>query len=87
MPDPLDQIIFVYNVRCVHSLVSSLGLTTFSKCTNLLEFPGSLVVKDLALSLLWLGSQLWQEFDPWPLNFCMLWVWPKKGSNLTSTVI
>ena len=30
------------------------------------EFPGGLVVKDSALSLLWLG------FDPWPENFCML---------------
>ena len=26
-------------------------------------------VKDLALSLLWLGSQLWGHgFDPWPKN-------------------
>lgn len=30
------------------------------------EFPGSLAVKDLALSLLWFG------FDPWPGNFHML---------------
>ena len=29
-------------------------------------------VKDLALSL------LWHQFDPWPGNFCMLWVWPKQ---------
>ena len=28
-------------------------------------------VKDLVLSLLWLGSQLWYEFDPWPGNFMM----------------
>ena len=27
-------------------------------------------VKDSELALLW--------FDPWPQNFCMLWVWPKK---------
>ena len=27
------------------------------------EFPGSLVIKDSVLSLLWLG------FDPWPMNF------------------
>ena len=26
-------------------------------------------VKDPALSLLWLRSLLWREFDPWPLNF------------------
>ena len=29
------------------------------------EFPDGLVVKDLALSLLWHG------FSPWPQNFCM----------------
>ena len=34
-----------------------------------LEFLGGLVVKDLALSLLWLRSLLWHEFDPWPSNF------------------
>ena len=32
---------------------------------GLLEFPGRLVVKDLALSLLWL------EFNPWPGNLGM----------------
>ena len=31
------------------------------------EFPSGLVVKDTALSLLW----LW--FNPWPGNFHMLW--------------
>ena len=31
------------------------------------EFPGGLVVKDLVLSLLWLG------FSPWPGDFGMLW--------------
>ena len=35
-------------------------------------------VKDLALSLLWLGLLLWCRFDPWPGNFCRPWVWPKK---------
>lgn len=33
-------------------------------------------VGGLALSPLWLGSQLWREFDPWP--FHMLPVWPRK---------
>ena len=29
-------------------------------------------VKELALSLLWLGLQLWQcGFNPWPGNFCI----------------
>ena len=35
-------------------------------------------VKDLALSLLQLGSLLWYSIDPWPMNFCMTWVQPKK---------
>ena len=35
-------------------------------------------VKDLALSLLWLWSLLWHEFDPWPRNFHIPWVQPKK---------
>ena len=35
-------------------------------------------VKDLALSLKWLGSLLWHGFDPWPENFHMLRAWPKK---------
>ena len=38
----------------------------------MLEFPGGLVVKDLVLSVLWLG------FDPWPGNFCTSRGWPKK---------
>ena len=37
-----------------------------------MEFPGSLVVKDLVLSLLWL------EFNPWPENVCMPQAWPKN---------
>ena len=35
-------------------------------------------VKDPALSLLWLGSLLWYEFDPLSGNFHMPWVCPKK---------
>ena len=36
-------------------------------------------VKDLALSLLWHG------FDPWPWNFCMPQVWPKKKKTVSKT--
>ena len=32
------------------------------------------LVKDPALSWLWLWLLLWLGFDPWPGNFCMLWV-------------
>ena len=35
-------------------------------------------VKDPGLPLLWLWLLLWCEFDPWPGNFCVLWVWPTK---------
>ena len=42
---------------------------------NGLKFPGGLAVKDLILSLLWLG------LDPYPNNFCMLWVQPKKRTK------
>ena len=39
----------------------------------MLEFPGSLVVKDLVLHGL-----LWPGLGPWPGNFHMLWLQPKK---------
>ena len=35
-------------------------------------------VKDQVLSLKQLGSLLWCGFDPYPENFCMLWMWQKK---------
>ena len=35
-------------------------------------------VKGLALSLQWLGSRLWLGFDPWPGNFHMKRVGPKR---------
>ena len=35
-------------------------------------------IKDLELSLLWLGSLLWHWFNPWPWNFCMPQAQPKK---------
>ena len=35
-------------------------------------------VKDLALSLLWLGSLLWYHFGPWPGNFHVRGVQAKK---------
>ena len=43
---------------------------------HLLEFPGGLAVKDLTLSLPWLGSLRCHGFSTWPGNFWMLW--PKK---------
>ena len=35
------------------------------------------MVKDLVLSLLWLGSLLWHGFDPWPMNLYMPPAWSK----------
>ena len=40
--------------------------------------PVAQKVKDLALSLQWLGLLLWSGLDPWPGNFHMLQVQPKK---------
>ena len=36
------------------------------------------VSQGLALLHLWYGSQMWLGFNPWPRNFHMPWVWPKK---------
>ena len=44
----------------------------FTFLKHLQESSGGLVVKDLALSLLWL------RFSPWLGNFLMLWEWPKN---------
>ena len=38
---------------------------------DIVEFPDGLVIRDLALSLLWLGSLLWRGFQPWPRSFPM----------------
>ena len=35
-------------------------------------------VKDLAWLHLWHRSQLQLQFDPWPGDFQMPWVWPKR---------
>ena len=45
-----------------------------------LEFPRGLVVKDLVLSLLWLGLNLW------PGNFYRPWVGPKEAQLFLYTV-
>ena len=43
-------------------------------------------VKDLALSLQWLGSLLWHLFDPWPWNFYRLWALPKLKKERSSRI-
>ena len=42
-----------------------------------LVFSCGIAVKDLMLSLQWLGSLLWCGFNPWPWNFHVPWVEPK----------
>ena len=44
------------------------------------------MVKNPALSLLWLWSLLWGEFDPWPGNFHMSWVQPIYIYTHTHTI-
>ena len=45
---------------------------------KLTGFPGGLVVKVLALSLLWFG------FRPWfSRNFYSLWAWARKKKKIT----
>lgn len=46
-----------------------------NKKLSILEFPGGLVIKDPALSLLWLG------FSLWPRNFWMPWVQPTRETG------
>ena len=56
-------------------MISRCTLAKLALCRNSVlawRFPGGLAVKDLALSLLWHVS------DPWPRNFCMQWVQPRK---------
>ena len=43
-----------------------------------LSSPVAQQVKDPASSLLWFRSLLWHMLDPWPGNFCMPQVQPKK---------
>ena len=57
-----------YHFRCIR----------ITRIRKPVEFLGSLAVKDLVLSFLWLGLLLWLRFVPWPRNYQMWWVWPKK---------
>ena len=49
----------------------------FQKEERRISFP-LLQVKDLVLSLLWLSLLPWHRFDPWPGDFHMLKLQPKK---------
>ena len=43
-------------------------------------------VKDLVLSLQWLGSLLWCRFDPWPGSIHMLQSQPQTEKKIRFTV-
>ena len=45
---------------------------------SIVKFPGAWWVKALAFSLLWLGSLTWYGFNPWPRDFFMPKIHPKK---------
>ena len=53
------------------------------ECQSYLVAQG---LKDPALSLLCFGSLLWCRFNPWPGNFCMPGLWPKKMNDLTRKI-
>ena len=57
-------------------------LAQFQKSVSQWSYCVAQQVKDLALSLQWLGLLLWHGFDPWPVNFCMLQLWGKKKVNI-----
>ena len=38
-------------------------------------------INDPVLALQWLRSLLWHGFHPWPMNFHMPWVSPKKKKD------
>ena len=63
------------DLKDVHILISRTCERNFAdgiKSRILRKSPSGLAVKDLALSL------PWHRFDPWPGNFCILQVQPKK---------
>ena len=67
------KIILIIYILCISNCNPSPShhLLFVDQCwEGLWEFPGSLVVKDLVLSLLWLELLLWHGFDAWPGNFC-----------------
>ena len=65
------------STELTHSFCRHLKLKDLKSATEL-EFPGGLVVKDLALSLQWLRSLLRHGFYPWPKNLCIPMAKKKK---------
>ena len=81
--DPGDHPHWVQSCRISRPCMSAVSISAGSTNWGLKIFRNgsSLVaqkVKDLALSLQWLGLLLWRRSDPWPGNYHVPWVWPKK---------
>ena len=57
----------------------------FTKCNELGVALTAQWVKDLVFFLQQLGSLLRCRFDPWPENFHMWWVQPKKKKKKRKT--
>ena len=51
-----------------------------------MEFPGGLAFKDLALSLLWLGSLLWHGFNNGPGTSTCLGCSQKKKKKVEERI-
>ena len=48
---------------------------------NYWSFPVTQLAKDVTMSLSWLGSLLWHQFNPWSKNFHMMQVRPKENKS------
>ena len=64
-------------------LARATGTVIFKKWSSLV----AQCVKDSVLSLQRLRSLLWHKFDPWPQNFCIRWVQPKKKKKKKKKMI
>ena len=66
----------IYSTNPKKVSIQSIQRTSANKY---MEFSGGLAVKDSALSL------LWRAFDPWPRDFLMPQVQPKRKQKIAGT--
>ena len=74
--------------KLVHIHDLSVTMCVFGNYQNRHPWSSLVVqyVKDLALSLQWLGTLLWRGFDPWPGNFRILRAWPKPNQTTNKKI-
>lgn len=90
-PRPAEHLIiyllntYILSTHCASGIMLDSQAIKMKKINYLQVFPGGPAVKDPCLSLLWLLSQLWHRFTPWPRNFCKPRVQPKKKKNQQKT--